>query len=116
MAFAIDDYSRTTHTQLQVICKFWLTMAFLFLVQAYAAQLGAASCSCSTAKGACTRLTNNVIINGGKNHNGQVDLNVNRVQRCREAQADTAFIWFAFAAFIGTFVLSFFAMRRGSGK
>jgi len=80
--------------------------------QAYAAQLGAHSCSCNKPQTNCPRLVNNVIINGGKDRSGAVDLNIDRVMRCREAQADTAFLWFAFAAFCATFALSFLAWRR----
>ena len=82
-------------------------------IQAYAAQLGVSSCVCSDDNSSCPYLINNDIINGGQNDKGQVDLPTNRVRRCQSAQADTAFIWFAFACFVGTFYLSFMAWRRG---
>lgn len=55
----------------------------------------------------------NVIINGGVDRDGHVSPSVNRGNRCREAQADTAFIWFAFAAFVGSLALSVLSWRRG---
>lgn len=61
-------------------------------------------------------MVNNVVINGGKDKTGAVNLYTNRVTRCREAQADTAFIWFAFATFLATFALSFLSWRRGGVK
>jgi cytochrome oxidase assembly protein ShyY1 len=78
-----------------------------------AAKLGVHSCSCSADHQSCPYLVNNVVINGGKDKTGAVDLNVNRVMRCREAQADTAFIWFAFGTFLATFALALLAWRRG---
>ncbi|KAL6719983.1 hypothetical protein ACLMJK_001904 [Lecanora helva] len=81
-----------------------------------AAKLGVHDCSCNKPDSSCPYLTNNVVINGGKNHEGSVDQYLNRVQRCREAQADTAFVWFAFATFLGTFVLSFLSWKRGGVK
>ncbi len=81
-----------------------------------AAALGAHSCSCNNANTNCPYLTNNVVINGGKNKDHQVNLHTNRSYRCREAQADTAFIWFAFVAFVATFALSFLSWRRGGVK
>ncbi len=84
--------------------------------QAMAAKLGVHSCSCSAVNQLCPYLVDNVVINGGKDQHGTPDLHTNRVQRCREAQADTAFIWFAFATFCATFVLAFLSMRRGGIK
>ena len=81
-----------------------------------AAKLGVHSCSCSAPNTGCAYLINNVVINGGKKHGGGVDIHTNRVMRCREAQADTAFIWFAFATFLATFALSFLSWRRGGVK
>ncbi len=81
-----------------------------------AAALGAHSCSCDKPTYSCPYLVNNVVINGGKNGKGEVNLPTNRSYRCREAQADTAFIWFAFAAFVATFALSFLSWRRGGIK
>ena len=75
--------------------------------QAYAAKLGVHSCS------NLNYTTHNVITNGGIDHAGKVSSSVNFGERCREAKADTAFIWFAFAAFVGSAVLSFVAWRRG---
>ena len=86
---------------------------------AYAAQLGTQSCSCDKKYELCARLANNVIINGGVVKGGgdsAVGSDVPRVRRCREAQADTAFMWFAFAAFVGSAVLSFLSWRRGGVK
>ena len=81
-----------------------------------AAKLGVHSCSCRDVHASCPYLVNNVVINGGKNKAGQVNLGTNRVTRCREAQADTAFIWFAFATFLATFALSFLSWRKGGIK
>ncbi|KAL2054451.1 hypothetical protein ABVK25_005199 [Lepraria finkii] len=79
---------------------------------AMAAKLGVHSCSCSLDHQSCPYLVNNVVINGGRDKNG-FDPNVNRVMRCREAQADTAFIWFAFGTFLATFALALLSSRRG---
>ncbi|KAL9077221.1 MAG: hypothetical protein Q9161_000487 [Pseudevernia consocians] len=74
---------------------------------AYAAKLGAHSCH------RLSYTSTNVVINGGIDPAGKISPAVNLANRCREAQADTAFIWFAFAAFCATFALSFLAWRRG---
>lgn len=97
---------------LSIVRSVFLQVANECVTQAYAAQLGAHDCSCNKPNSSCSYLVNNVIINGGKNHEGAVNLDTNRVMRCHEAQADTAFLWFAFAAFCATFALSFLAWRR----
>ncbi|KAF6228736.1 hypothetical protein HO173_011755 [Letharia columbiana] len=74
---------------------------------AYAAKLGAHSCS------RASYTAHNVITNGGVDHAGNTAPGVNLGNRCREAQADTAFIWFAFAAFAASCALSLLAWRRG---
>jgi hypothetical protein len=60
----------------------------------------------------CTTMwftSSNPLINGGLLHYwGLIDLE----GRCHKAQADTAFLFFAFAAFVGTTVLSGMAGRR----
>lgn len=84
--------------------------------QAFANLVGPQSCSCDEDNDPCGRLVNNHIINGGRNRDGSVVADVNRSGRCREAQADTAFIWFAFACFLGSFALSFMAWRKGGRK
>jgi len=85
-------------------------------VQALAVQLGANSCSCSRSIQSCPYLVNNKIINGGLNGDDQVNLNTDRVGRCRQAQATTAFTWFAFACFLGSLALSFMQWKRGGRK
>ena len=82
-------------------------------VQAYAVQVGPPTCACSKPRASCPRLVLNDVINGGKNEKGEVDLHADRVNRCREAQADDAFMWFAFACFLGSFMISFVTWRRG---
>lgn len=85
-----------------------LTLLFsLSHTQAYAAKLGVHSCSSTP------YTSNNVIINGGINHDHKISSTVNLGNRCREAQADTAFIWFAFAAFAASAALSLLSWRRG---
>ncbi|MCJ1364902.1 hypothetical protein MMC16_004019 [Acarospora aff. strigata] len=62
----------------------------------------------------CTYLpwtSSNRIINGGLFQN-KYSSRVNLQGRCHRAQADTAFLFFAFAAFVGTAVLSAMAGRR----
>ena len=87
----------------------------MLVPQAMAAKLGVHSCSCSIPDSGCDYLTNNVVINGGKDGSA-VSRTLDRVQRCREAQADTAFIWFAFGTFLATFGLAFLSWRRGGIK
>ncbi|KAG7008534.1 hypothetical protein G7Y79_00005g016750 [Physcia stellaris] len=93
-----------------------LTCLFLFAGGvAFAARIPI-NCGCSEAHSMCTHLTHNNIVNGGVDGQHNVDQNVNRVDRCRQAQADTAFIWFAWAAFAATAFFSFLAWRRGGVK
>ena len=82
---------------------------------AYAVQLGTGGCGCDAKFQACERLTRNTVINGGI-RDGKVGQDVNRVGRCREAQADTAFIFLAFVCFAASAALSFLAWRRGGVK
>ncbi|KAI9880203.1 MAG: hypothetical protein M1830_004789 [Pleopsidium flavum] len=59
--------------------------------------------------------TSNALINGGLRDNKYyryIDLQ----GRCHKAQADTAFLFFAFAAFVGTAVLSGMAGRRKGAR
>ncbi|KAM0798092.1 marvel domain-containing protein [Usnea florida] len=72
---------------------------------AYAAKLGVHSCSRTS------YTSTNSIINGGIKDNkiGPVNLK----HRCQEAQADTAFIWFAFATALGCLALGLLSWRRG---
>lgn len=63
-----------------------------------ASQLSGTSC------GNGFHLINNGITNGG----GYFD----QEKRCREAQAMTAFFWFGFAAFLGSFVLAVVAVYQ----
>ncbi|MCJ1341710.1 hypothetical protein MMC09_007007 [Bachmanniomyces sp. S44760] len=79
---------------------------------ALAVALGTNSCSCYNANTACDYLLNNSIINGGKNDKGQVDLDTNRVNRCHEAKAATAFVFFELATFIATAALSGLEWRK----
>ena len=74
--------------------------------QAYAAKLGAHSCSRSDYTGF------NSIINGGVK-DGKFGPGINLKHRCQEAQADTAFIWFAFATALGCLALGLLSWRRG---
>ncbi|CAF9942450.1 hypothetical protein IMSHALPRED_003687 [Imshaugia aleurites] len=74
---------------------------------AYAVKLGAHSCS------RASYTAHNVVINGGVDKAGAVGPAVNLGNRCREAQADTAFIWFAFAAFCASCALSATQWRGG---
>jgi len=53
----------------------------------------------------------NPLINGGL-FDGHLPANIDLVGRCNKAQADTAFLFFAFAAFVATTVLSGMAGRR----
>ncbi|KAL8823542.1 MAG: hypothetical protein Q9191_005760 [Dirinaria sp. TL-2023a] len=94
-----------------------LTALFLFAGGiAFAARIPT-SCSCNQPHGLCTHLTHNNIVNGGVVTNEHaVSDNVDRVGRCRQAQADTAFIWFAWAAFCASAFFSFLAWRRGGLK
>ncbi|CAF9939051.1 MAG: hypothetical protein HETSPECPRED_001464 [Heterodermia speciosa] len=96
-----------------------LTCLFLFAGGvAFAARIPL-HCGCNQPHSQCTHLTNNNIVNGGVttvDGHHVVDPNVNRVDRCRQAQADTAFIWFAWAAFVATALFSFLAWRRGGIK
>lgn len=85
-------------------------------IQAYAAQLGVHSCSCNEPDSNCSYLVNNSIINGGKDTHNQIAQETNRVNRCREAQAATAFTWFAFACFLATCFLSVRSWRSGGIK
>lgn len=75
------------------------TVFFLIGGIATAAYLGVHSCSNDE------YTERNVITNGSHN----------RGKRCREAQAVTAFLWFGFAAFAASAVLSF-AQSRGSAN
>ncbi|KAI4106421.1 MAG: hypothetical protein L6R37_002219 [Teloschistes peruensis] len=50
-------------------------------------------------------ITSNKITNGSHNPS----------KRCREAQAVTAFLWFGFAAWLGSLVLSALSSRGGTG-
>lgn len=83
--------------------------------KAFAARLPI-NCGCGQEHSMCTHLTHNNIVNGGVDGSHKVAENVNRVDRCRQAQADTAFIWFAWAAFAATAFFSFLAWRRGGVK
>lgn len=78
-----------------------------------AAKLGVHSCSCALANQSCAYLVGNVVINGGVDAHGKVNLFVNRVNRCREAQAVTAFVWFAFAVACVLAGISTLGWRKG---
>ncbi|OJJ42883.1 hypothetical protein ASPZODRAFT_137026 [Penicilliopsis zonata CBS 506.65] len=71
------------------------TIFFFTAAVALAAKLGAHSCNNST------YTTTNEITNGAHNTH----------KRCREAQASTAFLWFAWAGFTASLILSIFASR-----
>ncbi|KAL8739873.1 MAG: hypothetical protein Q9190_007364 [Brigantiaea leucoxantha] len=75
------------------------TLLFLCGGIALAAYLGVHSC------GRNSYVDNNGITNGNRNHH----------KRCREAQAVTAFLWFGFAAWLGSLVLSALSSRGGGG-
>jgi len=76
------------------------TIFFLAAGIALAAQLHAHSCSDGS------WLRHNGITNGGSsNHMGR---------RCSEANAMTAFEWFAFAAFLASLAISMHELRRGT--
>lgn len=62
----------------------------------------------------CTTLwftSNNPIINGGLNSDHEYYGRIDLQGRCQKAQADTAFLYFAFATFVFTAVLSHRAFR-----
>ena len=87
-----------------------------FSLKAFAARIPI-SCSCNQPHSDCTHLTHNNIVNGGViGSNHDLSASVDRVGRCRQAQADTAFIWFAWAAFCASAFFSFLAWRRGGLK
>ncbi|KAI4211435.1 MAG: hypothetical protein LQ351_005737 [Letrouitia transgressa] len=46
--------------------------------------------------------------------NGITNGSLNRRKRCREAQAVTAFLWFGFAAWVGSLILSALSSRGGA--
>lgn len=73
----------------------------------------------NASKSASLYLVENIIINAGVGYTVNFDWS----SRCREAQADTAFLFFAFACFAASTVLDFFGsggsgikMRRGGGS
>ncbi|KIV96513.1 hypothetical protein, variant 2 [Exophiala mesophila] len=75
-----------------------LNVLFLFCAAvAMAAELGVHSCSNSS------YTERNHITNGAEDTEG----------RCRKAQATTAFLWFAFAAWTASLVFTFLAARGG---
>lgn len=47
--------------------------------------------------------------------NSVTDGSVDREKRCREAQASVAFLWFAWAGFTGSMILSFAMLRQSGG-
>ncbi|KAI4196226.1 MAG: hypothetical protein LQ350_006679 [Teloschistes chrysophthalmus] len=75
------------------------TLLFLVGGIALAAYLGVHSC------GRASYVLSNKITNGSHNPS----------KRCREAQAVTAFLWFGFAAWLGSLVLSALSSRGGTG-
>ncbi|SLM36279.1 non-classical export protein [Lasallia pustulata] len=75
-----------------------LTLFFLIGGIALAAELNVHSCSSSD------YLKGNHVINGSKNQG----------KRCHEAQAVCAFLWFGFAAYMGSLVFSALGARGGS--
>ncbi|KAL8934975.1 MAG: hypothetical protein Q9216_005645 [Gyalolechia sp. 2 TL-2023] len=83
------------------------TLLFLIGGIALAAYMGVHSCSRQS------YVANNKITNGA----------VDMTKRCREEQAVCAFLWFGFAAWAGSLILSFLSsrggtsgLRRGPGK
>lgn len=50
-------------------------------------------------------LKNNEITNGAED----------MTKRCREAQASVAFLWFAWAGYMASFIVSFFMWRSSAG-
>ncbi len=59
--------------------------------------------------------TSNPIINGGL-YEDKYFRDIDLQGRCHKAQADTAFLFFAFAAFVGTAALSGMAGRRKGAR
>ncbi|RDL35040.1 uncharacterized protein BP5553_06971 [Venustampulla echinocandica] len=99
-----------------------LASFFLFAgAVAYAAKVGAGSCTDETYKGYLVKHFDLFRPSIYKEyHTTDVDKRAGLIEddihgRCREFQANTAFIWFMFACFVGTFALGFLAKsgRRG---
>lgn len=95
---AIRD-SFVLHEHLPLLLDALNVLFFFCAAVAMAAELGAHSCSNTS------YLDSNHITNGSKNDKGK---------RCREAQAVTAFLWFAFASYVASLVFSLFG--SGSGR
>jgi len=87
------------HPMLMVGLDLLNTLFFLIGGIATAAELGVHSCS------------NNKYIHTNKVTNGAA----NAGKRCHEAQASTAFLWFGFAAYAASTVLSGLQSRGGGG-
>jgi hypothetical protein len=47
-------------------------------------------------------------------HNNITNGSHNRTKRCREAQASTAFLWFAWAGYMGSVIVSVFMSRAAT--
>ncbi|MCJ1279330.1 hypothetical protein MMC21_007154 [Puttea exsequens] len=92
-AFAISPF-------FMVIADAINTFTFLIGGIALAAELRVHSC------GDRNYVHGNSVLNGSPNPS----------KRCHEAQAVTAFLWFAFAAFAGSLVFSFLGSRGGSSS
>jgi len=83
------------HPVIMVTLDLLNTLFFFVGGVATAAYLGVHSCSNEK------YITSNSVTNGSKNPS----------KRCREAQASTAFLWFGFAAYVASSVLSIWKAR-----
>ncbi|KAK5061208.1 hypothetical protein LTR84_007750 [Exophiala bonariae] len=95
-AIAFND-SFTGHSIIPVVLDTLNVLFFFCAAVAMAAELGAHSCSNRS------YTESNHITNGSRNTGG----------RCREAQATTAFLWFAFAAWTASLAFTFLGARSG---